>query len=601
MKKLLALIAMALVAAAAAWIFVRVQLSNRLVTVPELLPKTTLFLVHVPDVRHARERWQASDLYQIWREPSVQSWLQKPLGRLPQNDRDGEALEEFLQLGPTHAFIALASLENNEPKLVGGFRFAETPEKAKQFIAQREAKWWPKASDARHETIVYDQHRIETLNVSHFVFARAFDNHWFFASNNLAALKALLDRVDRRREKKEPSLKDDEAFAAARKHLAGEYEGLLFVDPRPFLERLMPLILMAGQSLPAAQLERLRSVRRVAVALGFEHGKMRETDFVEMPRVGADKKLTRPLLATAGADTFFYSVSRMSWRDNVFSPATPAASGLSALIREFSLRLAARGISADDLRQAFGEQLEMTGAWQADAHWPTFLAALPVIDPARARKIAEAVTSVEIAGTPWTRTEKNDATIYSAQPFGGVVQFSATVAVSDKMMFLGSDTGAIEAALAKPTEPTGELERSAIFRGAATQVSSGDSAFNYVDTRLLFERANAAIRPLLIMGAAVYPALGKDVDLAKLPPPEAIANHLSPIVMSQRYESDGYVTESVGPVTFREATIGIAAVVGSSLLYFREGLRNRGLLQAVPAIASPTPTTPSASPTPSPF
>ena len=103
------------------------------------------------------------------------------------------------------------------------------------------------------------------------------------------------------------------------------------------------------------------------------------------------------------------------------------------------------------------------------------------------------------------------------------------------------------------------------------------------------------------MGAAVYPALGKDVDLAKLPPSEAIAKHLSPIVMSQRYESDGYVTESVGPVTFREATIGIAAVVGSSLLYFREGLRNRGLLQAVPAIASPTPTTPSPSPTPSPF
>ena len=262
MKKLLAVIAIALVAAAAAWIFVRVQLVNRLVTVPELLPKTTLFLVHVPDVKRARERWQASDLYQIWREPSVQSWLQKPLGRLPQNGKGRQTLEEFLQLGPTHAFVALASLENNEPKLVGGFHFAETQEKAKQFIAQREAKWWPKASDAKRETIVYEQHQIETLNVSHFVFARAFDNHWFFASNNLAALKALLDRVDRRREKKEPSLKDDEAFAAARKHLAGEYEGLLFVDPRPFVEKLMPLIFMAGQSLPAAQVERLKSVRR---------------------------------------------------------------------------------------------------------------------------------------------------------------------------------------------------------------------------------------------------------------------------------------------------------------------------------------------------
>ena len=291
----------------------------------------------------------------------------------------------------------------------------------------------------------------------------------------------------------------------------------------------------------------------------------------------------------------------MSWPDNVFSPATPVASGLSALIRQFSLGLASRGISAGDLQQAFGEQLEMTGDWQADARWPTFLAALPVIDPARARKIAEAVTSVEIAGVPWTRAEKNGATIYSAQPFGGLVQFSATVAVSDKMMFLGSDTGAVEAAMAEATQPSGELEKSAVFHDAAAQVSAGDSAFNYVDTRLLFERANAAIRPLLVMVAAVYPALGKNVDLTKLPPPEAITKHLSPIVMSQRYESDGYVTESVGPVTFREATIGIAAVVGSSLLYFREGLKNSGLLQAVPAIPSPTPGTPSPRPTPSPF
>ena len=176
------------------------------------------------------------------------------------------------------------------------------------------------------------------MTVAHFAFARAFDNHWFFASNNLAALKALLDRVDRRREKGEPSLKDDEPFAAARKHLPGEYEGLLFVDPRPFVEKLMPLILMAGQSLPAAQVERLKSVDRVAVALGFEHGVMRETDFVAMPRVGTETKLTRPLLATAGAETFFYSVSRMSWPDNVFSPATPVASGLSALIRAIQPR-----------------------------------------------------------------------------------------------------------------------------------------------------------------------------------------------------------------------------------------------------------------------
>ncbi|MGH9810638.1 MAG: hypothetical protein ACRD9W_25890, partial [Terriglobia bacterium] len=65
MKKLVAVIMVALVVAAALWVAVRVQLAHRLVMVPELLPKTTLFLAHIPNPKLTRERWQKSDLYQI--------------------------------------------------------------------------------------------------------------------------------------------------------------------------------------------------------------------------------------------------------------------------------------------------------------------------------------------------------------------------------------------------------------------------------------------------------------------------------------------------------------------------------------------------------
>jgi hypothetical protein len=36
-----------------------------------------------------------------------------------------------------------------------------------------------------------------------------------------------------------------------------------------------------------------------------------------------------------------------------------------------------------------------------------------------------------------------------------------------------------------------------------------------------------------------------------------VAKHLSPIVSSQRYEADGYLTESVGPITLSEAAVGV--------------------------------------------
>ena len=65
---------------------------------------------------------------------------------------------------------------------------------------------------------------------------------------------------------------------------------------------------------------------------------------------------------------------------------------------------------------------------------------------------------------------------------------------------------------------------------------------------------------MLLMSAAFMPAISDYVDVGKLPPPETVTNHLSPIVSSQRYEGDGYVTESVGPVTL-DLGLGLPALV----------------------------------------
>jgi hypothetical protein len=48
------------------------------------------------------------------------------------------------------------------------------------------------------------------------------------------------------------------------------------------------------------------------------------------------------------------------------------------------------------------------------------------------------------------------------------------------------------------------------------------------------------------------------VNLGKLPAPEVITKHLSPIVSSQRYERDGYVAESIGPLTLDQSAISLA-------------------------------------------
>jgi hypothetical protein len=80
---------------------------------------------------------------------------------------------------------------------------------------------------------------------------------------------------------------------------------------------------------------------------------------------------------------------------------------------------------------------------------------------------------------------------------------------------------------------------------------------------LFYSRLDAALRPLLLMSAAFMPAISDHIDVNKLPAPEVVTKHLSPIVSSQRYEGDGYVSESIGPITLNQAVIilGVPAIL----------------------------------------
>src|SRR5207302_3352893 len=73
-----------------------------------------------------------------------------------------------------------------------------------------------------------------------------------------------------------------------------------------------------------------------------------------------------------------------------------------------------------------------------------------------------------------------------------------------------------------------------------------------------YSRLDASLRPMLLLAAAFIPVITNYVNLGKLPAPEVITKHLGPIVSSQRYERDGYVAESVGPLTLDQSAIGLA-------------------------------------------
>src|SRR5260370_27786977 len=106
------------------------------------------------------------------------------------------------------------------------------------------------------------------------------------------------------------------------------------------------------------------------------------------------------------------------------------------------------------------------------------------------------------------------------------------------------------------------LSDSSTYKAAERLLPAPTNFFAYVDTAQLYSRLDASLRPMLLMAAAFVPAVAGSIDPTKLPAAEVITKHLSPIVSSQRYDGDGYIAESIRPITLDQ--LGKAVALFSS-------------------------------------
>ena len=198
MKRILFLLIALAVAAFAGWYYW--QFSQQLSSAPvaALLPRETIFVAQIPDFNRARDEWQHCDIYQLYREPAVQDFLRKPLGNAPKTDAVSQTLLEIEQLAPKNAFVALTSIDNNNPKIVGGFRFRGSQEEAERIIGKWRSMLMGQNSGLKREKVQYQGHEIEVTKAAAFSIATAYDPPWFFVGTDAADVQALLDRADRR-------------------------------------------------------------------------------------------------------------------------------------------------------------------------------------------------------------------------------------------------------------------------------------------------------------------------------------------------------------------------------------------------------------------
>src|SRR4029077_17862226 len=122
-----------LAAAFAGWYYWNLSQQISSAPVSALLPRETIFLAHMPDFNRTHDEWYSSDICKLYREAAVQDFLRPRLaglGQLRKTQGASQTLREIEQLDPKHAFVALTSVSNNNPRFVSGFRFRGSHQEA---------------------------------------------------------------------------------------------------------------------------------------------------------------------------------------------------------------------------------------------------------------------------------------------------------------------------------------------------------------------------------------------------------------------------------------------------------------------------------------
>ena len=559
MRRILLLVIAGAVVAVAIWYAWRISQKTSGAPISVLLPRETIFLAHLPDFNRTRDQWHHSDLYLLSREPAVQDFLRKPLSKLPKKDAASQTLRDFEQLGPRDAFFALTSIDNNNPKFAGGFRFQGSPEDAERVIGKWRSNFLEKNPAAKREKLQYEHHEIEMVTATPFALATAYDRPWFFAATDLAELKAILDRADGRLKNSKVALDADEAYRAAAAHMPSSYAASFYLQPKTLSERIAAL--RAAIQSPVSPNERtmLQQVRGISGATSFENGKIHDLLFLEMPELEEHAKITRSSLTLGTKDTVFY-LSMLLNVGQKFEALSQAA-GIGGAMQKLFQTFSNSGITADDWKAAFGLELGSLADWPSSAHWPSLLLTLPVIDATKAGEIVDAIISGE-EDAIWTQTEKDGVRYFSMQSPASLIAVTPTIGLSNRTLIAGFNPVSVEEAIKRGGSASSELSNSQTYKNAARSVPSPSNFFAYVDTALLYSRLDASLRPMFLLAAALMPGITDYVNLGKLPAAEVITKHLSPIVSSQRYDRDGYVAESVGPLTLDQSAIGLA-ILGS--------------------------------------
>lgn len=268
--------------------------------VTALLPRETVAFLHVPDFESTVDQWHHSDIYELYREPAVEDFLRKPLSRVPKTEGALQTRREIEQLNPKDAFFALTAAENDNPKIIAGFRFSGSEEDAEKIIGRwREKLMGNNRAGVTPNTLEYQQHKIQVYQIGSTVICTTYSGHWFLGANNLDELKAVVDRAEGRVTDRQTLLNAEANFREAMENMPASYAICFYLQPKTLADKLAKIKGASGQTVTPDAAAMLAQIRSVCGTTRFDGGKMHDVFFVGMPEQTQEAEVTRNSIALA--------------------------------------------------------------------------------------------------------------------------------------------------------------------------------------------------------------------------------------------------------------------------------------------------------------
>ena len=564
MKKVIPAVIVLVAIAAVAFVFFKRAVVHH-VKATELVPAETIFFAQLPDLRRTAERWPKTALAQIGEEPEVKAFLAKPRATAPQMKLWDEKIAQLYRVAPGEAFIAVTSIEGNEPRFIAGFSFSGRKADVNALLAEPRAEMKSNWPAGKSDVTMQGRTEIETFTYQDTTIGEAFVEDWYFVSNDMELLRHTIDIAEQGLGAKGIGASDLYRKSTAR--LPADGEVVVFAQLGNITDRIVSLLTASGQAPDPKQLAEIKKYQAIAWGTKFENALMRDTLFILSPGGTAEPPLAQRTLALSDPNTFLVYSSALPGDDRYCRiPRWACSARCCPAYGAFEKGLADKGLKLSDFNQAFGPEFGLLVDWGQGAPQPSTLLAMDVQDAALAKRFADAFTGDSPGSAPWGREDKDGSTIYQSPPAQGLFSFSPTVALTDHFLVIGFSQPEVLAGLAQVKGGKAAIAASPAFAEATKAVGTPTSGFGYLDLKALVERSYGTMRPFLAMTLAFAPDSAKYVDAGKLPGTDAISKHLSPAVYSQSVTADGTLVESVGPLTFNQVIgVSIGGVLAAAL------------------------------------